>query len=80
MKSTTLTELYGWIGVLCILGAYAAVNFHWLSPTSILYLSLNAFGSLGVVVDAFNQKNWQPVVLNAFWFLIALYGIATFGS
>jgi hypothetical protein len=78
MKSRTITEITGWIGVLAILGAYASVNFGWLSTTSIPYLMLNAIGSLGVVIDAANQKNWQPVVLNGAWFLIALYGIMQF--
>lgn len=78
MKSRTITEITGWVGVLAILGAYAGLSFHWLSPTSIPYLMLNAVGSLGVVIDAANQKNWQPVVLNSVWFLIALYGITQF--
>ncbi len=78
MKPRTITELTGWVGVIAILLAYAGANFHWLSTSSIPYLMLNAVGSLGVVIDAANQKNWQPVVLNSVWFLIALWGIAQY--
>jgi hypothetical protein len=71
----TLTEVLGWYGVIAIVGAYALLSFEIIDAKSLTYQVLNATGALGVVLDAWNQKNWQPVVLNIFWLLIALYAI-----
>jgi hypothetical protein len=78
MKPSLLTESLGWYGVAAILAAYAGANFGWMSVHSPLYLILNLTGSLGIAIDAYAQKNWQPVVLNAVWFLIAGIGILAF--
>jgi hypothetical protein len=71
----TLTEVLGWYGVIAIVGAYALLSFEIIDAKSLTYQVLNATGALGIVLDSWNQKNWQPVVLNMFWLLIALYAI-----
>ncbi len=76
MKPTSLTEGLGWYGVVTILIAYAGINFGWMAVHDPIYLVLNLTGSLGIAVDAYAQKNWQPVVLNAFWMAIAVIGMA----
>jgi hypothetical protein len=78
MKPSLLTESLGWYGVAAILVAYAGASFGWMSVHDPLYLVLNLTGSLGIAIDAYAQKNWQPVVLNAVWFLIAGIGILVF--
>jgi hypothetical protein len=75
MKSSTLTEVLGWYGVAAILAAYAAISFEWIAAQNPIYLFLNLTGSFGIAVDAFAQKNWQPVVLNIVWMIIATIGI-----
>lgn len=74
-SSRFYTELAGWYGVIAILAAYAGNMFGWLTAHHPLYLFLNITGSLGIIIDAWKQKNWQPVVLNAVWILIAIIGI-----
>lgn len=76
MKPTRFyTELAGWYGVVAILIAYAANMFGWMDIHHPAYPFLNITGSLGIMIDAWKQKNWQPVVLNAIWILIALIGM-----
>lgn len=65
-------ELLGWYGVASLLVAYALLNFDVLSPHSLSYLLLNITGSVGILVDALSQRNWQPAVLNVVWGLIAV--------
>jgi hypothetical protein len=71
----TFTEVAGWYGVVAIVGAYALLSFGFIAANSLTYQLLNITGALGIVLDAWNQKDWQPMVLNIFWFLIALYAI-----
>jgi hypothetical protein len=71
----TFTEVLGWYGVAAILIAYALLNFEVIATHSLSYQLLNITGAVGIILDAWNQKNWQPVVLNIFWLLIALYAI-----
>lgn len=68
-------EVIEWYGVLAILVAYALNNFSVLSVSSVWYLVLNSTGSLGILYGAYRKKDYQPVVLNLAWLLIALIGI-----
>jgi hypothetical protein len=77
LKRGKLTEAAGWIGVVLILAAYALLATHVFSGTDWQYHVLNGLGAIGVVVDAAAQKNWQPAVLNAIWFGLAIVGIIT---
>ncbi len=72
-----LVELFGWYGVVAILLAYALVSFSYIQTSSLLYQLLNITGALGIVVDAWYAKNYQPVVLNLIWATIALVAIVS---
>jgi hypothetical protein len=72
----TLAEAAGWYGVAAILAAYALSNFGMLAIDSTAYRALNLTGSIGIIWDAWTQKNWQPAVLNIVWAAIALFGLA----
>ncbi len=68
-------NILGWYGVAAILGAYAFLNFGILQPKSLVYQVLNLTGAIGVGVDALNDKDWQPVVLNIVWAVVAIVSI-----
>ena len=70
-----IINIFGWYGVAAILGAYALLNFGILEARSIIYQLLNLTGAIGVGVDALNDKDWQPVVLNLVWAVIAIGSI-----
>jgi hypothetical protein len=55
-----LTEAAGWIGVVCILGAYGALSFGYLDATSLWYHGINLVGGVGIIIDAVSDKNYQP--------------------
>ena len=76
MKSSRFYgECIGWYGVIAILIAYIGNMLGWMDVHNTIYLILNITGSLGILIDAAQQKNWQPVVLNAIWMVIALIGL-----
>lgn len=72
---TKLIEAFGWYGVAAIVGAYALVSFEIVSINNFWYQFLNFTGAIGIIVDALNQRNWQPAVLNIIWSVIALAAI-----
>ena len=68
-------ELLGWTGVVCVVLAYALLNFEAIEPKSAPYLLLNIFGSTGIIVSSSQKKDLQPVVLNAVWLFVALISL-----
>jgi len=74
MKSK-LIEFYGWYGTVAIVLAYIMVSFSIISSTNIWYQILNGTGALGIVIEAFHKKDYQPGVLNVIWTLVALFAI-----
>lgn len=74
MKNT-ITEILGWYGVVAIVGAYALLSFNIIDNESLWFQGLNLTGAIGVVIDALDDKNIQPAVLNTIWAVIALIAI-----
>lgn len=70
-----ITELIGWYGICAIIGAYALVSFGVITSSNIWYQLLNLTGAIGIVVNSFYKKDYQPVVLNLLWITIAIVAI-----
>lgn len=68
---TIVVEVFGWIGIILIIAAFALVSHQVISPTDLPYILLNGIGSLGVLIVSYVKKVWQPVILNVFWLLIS---------
>ncbi len=67
--------IMGWYGVVATIVAYLLVSFLVLPPTSIIYQLLNFTGALGVTIETFYKKDYQPFWLNLIWAVIALAAI-----
>ncbi len=74
-KMHRVVEWFGWVGVAAIFSAYAGLNFGWLAAEALTYQLLNLIGGLLILIDAWVDRNYQPVALNALWTLIALIAI-----
>ena len=74
------SEALGWIGIILVLGAYGLATFSVIAADSLLFMGLNLVGAIGIALDAWEDKNIQPVVLNIVWAVIAVIGIVTFFS
>ncbi len=74
MKNT-ITEIFGWYGVVAIVGAYILLSFNFVSSNSLIFQLLNLTGAIGIVVDAIEDRNIQPAVLNIIWALVALIAL-----
>jgi hypothetical protein len=69
-------QLAGWYGVGAILVAYALITFKVLTAETIIYLALNSTGALALIVQSYAIRNYQLIVLNVVWLLVACLGIA----
>lgn len=68
-------ETIGWIGMVLILVAYFLVSFSIITVQDIIYQLLNMVGSVGIILVAFSKKDYQPMVLNIIWVLIAVIAL-----
>jgi hypothetical protein len=65
-------EWLGWYGVVAIVSAYALVSFSVLPSNSVWYQLLNGTGAIGIVIESWNKRAYQPAVLNVIWTVIAV--------
>jgi hypothetical protein len=70
-----VSGLLGWYGVIATIVAYILVSFLILPPTSLWYQSLNLTGAVGVTIETYYQKDYQPFWLNLIWAIIAFVAI-----
>ena len=69
-------DLIGNIGVLLMVVAYLLLQLEKLSGSAISYLLLNALGAILVMISLTFRFNFSAFLMEAFWLLISLYGLA----
>lgn len=74
MKQKNLSEIIDWIGVLLILGAYAALSFGWIDAT-LLFQVPTLIGSAIVAIISWRRRDTQPAILNFAFAAIAMIAI-----
>jgi len=80
-KNKTLNlsiDIFGWIGAVLVVIAYALSSFSMLQPSSIIYQLMNLVGATGILIVSVKNRNYQTVLTNAVWLTIALIGISSF--
>lgn len=68
-------QIIGWYGVLAILLAYALITFEIVTASAVMYLILNSSGALALIVQSYSIRNYQLIVLNVVWLIVACLGI-----
>ena len=69
-------DLIGNVGVLLMVVAYLLLQLERLSGSAISYLLLNAVGAMLVMISLMFRFNLSAFLMEAFWLLISLYGLA----
>ena len=72
----SLFDFAGNIGVLMMVIAYLLLQLDKLASSSITYLLLNAAGAVLVMVSLVFRFNLSAFLMEAFWLLISLFGLA----
>ena len=68
-------NVVGWLGVIAIVLAYGLNIAGVVAVSSYVYLLLNGLGAVALIWESSTKKDWQSVVLNIVWALIAIYGV-----
>lgn len=64
------------VGALLVLGAFALSQFGRLAPSTRTYLALNLVGAGILAVEAYLERQWGFLILEAAWALVAAWGLA----
>jgi paired small multidrug resistance pump len=68
-------DLAGLIGVVLIVIAYLLLQLNKLPSSAPSYSLMNALGALLVIVSLLYSFNLSAFLMEAFWFLISLFGL-----
>ena len=69
-------DLIGNIGVLLMVIAYLLLQVQRISSTAVSYLALNVIGAVFVIISLTLRFNLSAFLMESFWLLISLYGLA----
>ena len=64
IKTNSIIEVLGWIGVVMGLLAYTLVVFRVVEASNYWYLLLNVLGSTFLVIECIKKTDWQSAVTN----------------
>jgi hypothetical protein len=63
------------LGSLAVLAGFAASQFGWLTPQSVVYLVVNAVGSGVLAADAIYEAQWGFLLLEGAWAIVSVAGL-----
>ena len=69
-------DLVGNFGVLLMVVAYLLLQLEKLSSSALSYLLMNAVGAVLVMISLMFRFNLSAFLMEGFWLLISLYGLA----
>lgn len=72
-------EIYtfaGFAGAMIIIVAYFATQQGWIGANDRRYLLANLAGALLILLSLYAEWNFPSAVIEAFWAVISLYGLA----
>ena len=71
-------DIVGTLGVGVIVLTYAMLQLGRIRSEQLLYSILNAVGAALILVSLYFDFNFPSVVVEAFWLLISIFGIAKY--
>jgi len=69
-------DILGFIGVATIVITYFLLQIGRIRSEQLVYSALNAVGALFILISLWYAFNFPSVVVEVFWLLISLFGIA----
>ena len=75
MRNSSWSEIEGWYGVSAILIAYSLISLSIINSSNIVYILLNFTGAIGLFYSSYKKKDYQPMILNIIWIIIAIISL-----
>jgi hypothetical protein len=72
----SIYDLAGFLGAAIIVVAYLAMQQRWLNALDWRFSAANLLGSLLILISLWFEWNFPSVVIEIFWALISLMGLA----
>ncbi len=72
----TFFDIVGLLGVAAIILSYMLLQAEILKPNQPIYSVLNLMGALLILFSLFFNWNLSSVVIEIFWILISIFGLA----
>jgi len=69
-------NIVGSLGVILIIGSYFLIQIGKLSATGLAYTLTNMLGAACILYSLYFEFNLSAFLVEAFWFLISLIGLA----
>lgn len=78
MNSLTWADVVGSLGALAVVAAYFATQMRILNSDDLAFPVVNLIGSILIVYSLLENFNLASMLIESFWILISLIGIAQF--
>ncbi|NOR61206.1 MAG: hypothetical protein GQ535_01775 [Rhodobacteraceae bacterium] len=78
LTTLTIADLVGIAGTIIVTAAYFATQMRYLNSDDLLFPIVNLFGSLFIAYSLVFAFNFASVLMEFFWILISLAGIANY--
>jgi len=75
MKNKIVINVFGWVGVILVLGAYGLVSFNLLDSHNLWYQLMNGFGAFFLIIESTWRKDYPFIVLNVVWATVAIIAV-----
>lgn len=72
---SVLIDILGWIGSLCVVGAYGFNSYQKLKSDSLLFYELNIIGGIFLIIYSVNKAAYANTFINVVWVIIAIPAI-----
>ena len=76
MTGVTIPDVVGFAGVACVVGTYLLSQLGRMDVTRPLYPAVNGVGAAMILVSLWFRPNPPSVVIELFWLLISVVGLA----
>ena len=70
-----IADSVGWIGATMMIVAYSLMSFNIISSNGYLYILLNIFGAVGMIIFGVIRKAHPSVATNTIWLAVAFISI-----
>lgn len=70
-----IADNVGWIGATMMIVAYSLMSFNIISSNGYLYILLNIFGAVGMIIFGVVRKAYPSVATNTIWLAVAFISI-----
>jgi hypothetical protein len=68
-------DILGWIGSVCVIGAYGLNSYQKIKSDSLFFYSLNIVGGVFLIIYSMQKEAYANTFINVVWVIIAVPAI-----